>query len=220
VSSVVMVKPYTPAGPTLVLTIRNLIACCVTNLSAVLVLNSNFTFHFTGVSPGHPLDNEQYASAIETLIGGGFDSAKNYTLVINGATQGTVFTDVVQTRIPLGYSYLDYLTASASCTADGGPSPCWGSDDPFVFQCVNALAGPANQWTCTEKVTSTIKPNQSYNITVILPVTGQKGESAWDNCEWNVPGISPGQGYAYFILVSSTGSSVSFILADQAPPHL
>lgn len=219
-SSIVLVKPYTPAGPTLALTLRNLMGCCVTNLTAILVLNSNFTFHFTGVSVGRPLDNEQYASAVETLIFGGFDSAKNYTLVIKGTTQDMVFTDVVQTRIPPGYSYLGYLTASGSCTNNGRPAPCWGSDDPFVFQCVNLLAGPASQWTCTEKVTSTIEPSQSYNITVTLPVTSQQSESVWYNCEWSVPGISPVQGYAYFILVNSTGGSVSFILADQEPPHL
>lgn len=217
-SSIVMIKPYTPAGPTLALTLRNLMGCCITNLTAVLVLNSNFTFHFTGVSTNHPLDDEQYASAVETLIGGGFDSAKNYTLVVKGTTQDTVFTYVIQTRIPPSYSYLDYLTASASCTADGGPAPCWGGD-PFVFQCTNLLAGPAVQWTCTEKVVSTIEPSQSYNITVTLPVTSQNGEPAWDNCEWSVPGISPGQGYAYCIPVSSSGGSISFILADQAPPH-
>lgn len=165
-SSIVMVQPYTPAGPTLALTLRNMMGCCITNLTAVLVLNSNFAFRFTGVSLGYPLDNEQYASSVETLIGGGFDSAKNYTFVIKGTTQDTAFTDTVQTRIPPGYSYLDYLTASGSCTSNGQPAPCWGSDDPFVFQCVNLLAGPANQWTCTEKVTGNIEPSQSYNITV------------------------------------------------------
>jgi hypothetical protein len=220
VASIVMIQPYTPAGPTLALTLRNLIGCCITNLTAILVLNSNFTFHFTGVNPGHPLDNEQYASAVETLIAGGYDSAKNYTLLIKGTAQDTVFTYVVQTRIPSGYSYLDYLTASGSCTSSGGPTPCWGSADPFVFQCVNLLAGPASQWTCTEKVTSTIEPSQSYNITVTLPVIGQQGESVWENCEWSIPGTSTGQSYAYFIPISSTGGSVSFILADQAPPHL
>ena len=217
VSSIVMIPQYTPGGPTLALTLRNLMGCCVTNLTAVLVLNSNFTFHFTGVTMQHPLDNEQYASAVETLIGGGFDSTKNYTLLIKGTTQDTVFTYVVQTRISPGYSYLEYLTAS--CAGDGGTAPCWGGD-PFVFKCTNLLAGPAGQWTCTEKVTSAIEPSQSYDITIALPVTGLKGESLWDNCEWSVPGISPGQGFAYCIPVSSSGGSISFILADQAPPHL
>lgn len=218
-SSIVTITPHSQAGPTLALTLRNLMGCCVTNLTAVLVLNSNYTFHFTGVSEGHPLDNEQYASAVETLINGGFDSEKNYTLVVRGTTQDTVFTDVVHTRIPPGYSYLNYLTASANCTNNGQPAPCWGSDDPFGFQCINLLAGQASQWTCAEKVTSAIEPIQSYNITITLPVIGQNGEPAWANCEWSVPGISPGQGYAYFIPVSSTAGSVSFILADQAPPH-
>ena len=213
-SSIVMISPYTPAGPTLALTLRNLMGCCVTNLTATLVLDSNYTFHFTGVSSSHPLDNEQYASSVETLIGG-FDSAKNYALVIKGTTQDMVFTYNVQTRIPPNYSHLIYL--SASCAGNGGTAPCWDGD-PFVFECTNLLAGPSTQWTCTEKVTSTIEPSQSYNITVTLPVTGQNGEQGWDNCEWSVPGASPGQGYAYCIPVSSSGGSVSFILADQAPP--
>lgn len=215
-SSIVMISPYTPGGPTLALTLRNLMGCCVTNLTATLVLNSNYTFQFNGVSAAHPLENEQYASSVETLIGGGFDSAKNYTLVIKGTTQDTAFAYAFQTQIPPSYSHLIYLTAS--CAGDGGSAPCWDGD-PFVFQCTNLLAGPSTQLTCTEKVTSTIEPSQSYNITITLPVTGQNGEPAWDNCEWSVPGISPGQGFAYYIPISSSGGSISLILADQASPH-
>jgi len=192
--------------------------CCVTNLTAVLVLNSNYTFHFTGVSPAHPLNDEQYASAVEAVIAGGYDSEKNYTLVVEGTTQDKVFTYLIQTRVPMNYGYLDYLTASVVCTNNGRPAPCWGNQDPFVFQCSNLLAGPASQWTCTDKVTSTSEPSQNYNITITLPITGQQAEEPWDNCEWSVPGISPGQGYAYFIPISSSGGSFSFILAIQAPP--
>lgn len=215
-SSIVMISQYTPAGPTLALTLRNLMGCCVTNLTAVLVLGSNYTFQFQGVSTARPLGDAQYASSVETLVGGGFESATNYTLVVKGTTQDAAFAYAFQTYIPSGYSHLLYL--SASCAADGGTAPCWGGD-PFIFQCTDLLAGPAAQWTCTEKVTSTIEPGGSYSITVTLPVTGQTGEPGWDNCEWSAPNVSPGQGYAYCIPVSSSGGSVSFILAEQAPPH-
>ncbi|MDG7012331.1 MAG: hypothetical protein JRN11_07270 [Nitrososphaerota archaeon] len=218
-ASIVMVGPYTPAGPTVALTLRNEMGCCITNLTAILGLNENYTFRFGSVSASHPLGEGMFASAIETLIGAGFNSNTSYPLTIKGTTQDTVFTYAMQTSIPPAYSPLFYITAAASCTSSGVPTPCWG-DDPFVFQCFNLVSGPATQWTCTEKVTSSSEPGQSYAITVNLPVANQSGEPAWDNCEWSVPGISPGQGYAYCIPTSSTGGSLSFIVADLAPPHL
>ena len=218
-TSAEIVKPYTPAGPTVVLILQNKEGCCVTNLTATLELNNNYTFRFGTVSAQHPLGQGQFASAVETLIGGGINSNANYPVTIKGTMQDRAFVYTTQTRIPPGYSALEYLTASANCTSSGAPAPCWGSD-PFVFQCINLLAGPATQWECAEKVTSTLQPSQTYTMTVTLPLTSQTGEPVWANCLWSVPGITPGQGYAYFIPVNSTGGSVAFILGQPAPPHL
>lgn len=216
VISAKLVGPYTPAGPTVELTLQNEQGCCVTSLSAILELNNNYTFSFSGVSASNPLDQGQTVSANQTLIGAGFDSSRNYTLVIKGTTQDTVFTDTTQTQIAQNSTAFIYLTASAICTGPGGYAPCWGGD-AYVFQCApNLLSGPSTPEQCTQRVTSTLAPYPSYIISVTLPEVNQTDEPSWANCMWTVQGITPGQGYAQCTAINST----SFIMGVQAPPHL
>ncbi len=211
-----LVGPYTPAGPTVELTLQNQEGCCVTSLSAILELNNNYTFSFKGVSASNPMEQGQTVSDNETLIGAGFDSSKSYTLVIKGTTQDTIFTDVTQTKIAQNSSAFIYLTASAICTGPGGYAPCWDGD-PYVFTCpANLLSGPATTQTCTQEVTSLLAPHPSYVINITIPYVNQTGEPSWANCMWTVQGITPGQGYAYCVAINST----SFTMGEQAPPHL
>jgi hypothetical protein len=94
-----LVGPYTPAGPTVELTLQNQQGCCLMSLSATLVLNNNYTFYFKDVNSSHPLDQGQVVTATQTLIGAGFDSNQSYPLVIKGTTQDTIFTDTIRMQI-------------------------------------------------------------------------------------------------------------------------
>jgi hypothetical protein len=117
-----------------------------------------------------------------------------------------------------------FLTASGSCTADGTWVPCLGGA-AYVFDCngiQNLLAGPppASQ-ECIQKVTSTMSPYPSADVTItILAFTQVRGLPSWTNCEWSVAG-TPEMGIdAYCIPVNSSTSSgsVSFIVGEPAPP--
>lgn len=134
--SIEMLKPYTPAGPTWVLTLQNNEGCCVTNLTATLGLNNNYTFTFEAVNSHHPLGQGQFASAVLTLIGAGFNSSASYPLTIKGTTQDTSFTYTTRTRIPQSFNRLLYLDASGICTAGatrhaGGATPSFSGARTF-----------------------------------------------------------------------------------------
>jgi hypothetical protein len=103
VHSVMLVPPYTPAGPTIEV---NLYAAPgqtpITNLTAVLSLTGkNQTFQFSGVSASSPLLPGQLASQTETIIGPvSVDTNSIYPMMISGTFQnGQAFSYQVQIQI-------------------------------------------------------------------------------------------------------------------------
>jgi hypothetical protein len=119
---------------------------------------------------------------------------------------------------------LRFLTASGICTADGAYFPCLGGA-AYVFNCnglQNLLAGPppASQ-ECIQKVTSTMSPYPSADVTItILAFTQVRGLPSWANCEWSVAGTLETGNDAYCIPINSSTSSgsVSFIVGEPAGP--
>ncbi len=129
-------------------------------------------------------------------------------------TERTTLTSTSTGSVTVATSFL-FLTASGICTAPGGYAPCWGIE-AYVFHCTtqNLLAGPYTP-QCAQRVTSTVAPYPSYNTTVTFPSARQGNQPPWANCQWNVAGITPGQGYGYCVLLNSS----SFIMGEPAPPH-
>jgi hypothetical protein len=115
------------------------------------------------------------------------------------------------TTVSLNDSY-SYLSASGICSGPGGYGPCWSSGHAYIFDCAGSAATSEG---CTQEVTSTLAPFPSYTINIRNPFTNQTVPS-WANCLWTVAGTSPSQGYAYCAALNST----SFVIGEQAPPHL
>lgn len=109
---------------------------------------------------------------------------------------------------PTSFAYLT-VADNATCMAGGQLAPCWGSNNPYTFDCLSAAATPQG---CTQQVTNPLA-NQSYVITVFYPFSNQT-EPLWANCWWTVQGEIGEQGYAYCNPVNST----SFIIGIPAPP--
>jgi hypothetical protein len=76
------VRPFTPAGPIVEITLKNLAVEPAISLTATLELNRSFDFTFN-VSPSNPLQPNASTSDTLTLIGGGFSSDVSYPLTIN-----------------------------------------------------------------------------------------------------------------------------------------
>ena len=131
-------------------------------------------------------------------------------------TSATTLTSTItttDTTIQTSFSAISwiFLSASSYATGPGGYAPSWGGN-AYLFNCASAAATPQG---CTQQVTSTLAPYPSYVINIKYPFANQSVPS-WANCLWTVQGITPGQDYAYCISVNSA----SFIMGEQAPPHL
>jgi hypothetical protein len=95
--------PFTPGGPGVKITLKNVGVEPVISLTATLEVSSAsgfpFNFTFDDVTPSHPLRANRSTSGRLTLIGGGFGSDISYPLTINATLQnGTklVYTKLVQ----------------------------------------------------------------------------------------------------------------------------
>jgi hypothetical protein len=131
------------------------------------------------------------------------------TFTITGLSTAAMTTTVTTTEL-IGQGYWTYVTASCFASAPGGNAPCWGSGDPYIFNCTSEAATPQG---CTQQVNITLAPYPSYTVNVKYPFANQSGPS-WANCLWTVQGIIPGQGYAICIPITSN----SFIMGEQGPP--
>lgn len=98
--SIQMIPPYTPAGPTIQITIKNNEDKPITSLNAVLELYNNYTFDFANVTSTNPISPSSFASDTKTLIGGGFDSELPYPLVVSGVAGGVPFNFTENIHIP------------------------------------------------------------------------------------------------------------------------
>jgi hypothetical protein len=97
------IPPFTPGGPAIKITLKNVGVEPVISLTATLEVFSGFgfpfDFTFDDVTPSHPLRPNRSTSATLCLIGGGFSSNESYPLTINATLQnGTnfVYTKLVQ----------------------------------------------------------------------------------------------------------------------------
>jgi hypothetical protein len=97
------VRPFTPAGPAVEITLKNVGVEPVISLTATLevstVVGTSVDFTFDDVSPSHPLQPNRSTSATRCLIGGGFSNNDSYPLTINATLQNGakfVYTKLVQ----------------------------------------------------------------------------------------------------------------------------
>ena len=96
------IPPFTPGGPTVEITLKNVSAEPITGLTATLVAGRSFDFNFA-VSPPIPLMPNGSVSQKLTMIGGGFSDNVLYPLTIKATLQsGTavVYTQQVQIKAP------------------------------------------------------------------------------------------------------------------------
>lgn len=103
VQSVILTPPYTPAGPTVEITLRgNIEQMPITNLTAILSLTErNQTFQFSGVNASSPLLYEQFRSQTEIIVGPvSIDSSAIYPMTITGTFEnGQTFSFDVQVQV-------------------------------------------------------------------------------------------------------------------------
>jgi hypothetical protein len=93
------IPPFTPGGPAVKITLKNVGGEPVISLAATLDVSESFDFTFD-VTPSNPLQPNRSTSATLTLIGGGgFSSNGSYPLTINATLQNGpnfVYTKLVQ----------------------------------------------------------------------------------------------------------------------------
>ena len=154
-----------------------------------------------------------------TLIEYGQDTTLTSTTTTTGTiTSATTLTVTSAQLLPTNVSLL-YLTASGVCWGPGGNEPCWGGDDPYIFNCESTAATPEG---CIQQVDTTLTPSavSNYTIDVKYPFSNQTTqewnqlEPSFVNCLWTVQGDYPGQGYAHCISITS----ISFIMGEPAGP--
>ncbi len=106
VKSVMLVPPYTPAGPTIEVTLTNAgQQTSIVNLTAVLSLTgTSETFEFSGVSASSPLLAGQSSSQSKTIVvPASVNTSSIYPMTIAGAFQnGTKFFESVQVEVQSG----------------------------------------------------------------------------------------------------------------------
>jgi len=93
------VPPFTPGGPGVEITLKNVSVEPVISLTATLELSESFDFTFDDVSPSNPLQPNASTSDTLTLIGGGFSSDVSYPLTINATLRNGakfIYTKLVQ----------------------------------------------------------------------------------------------------------------------------
>ena len=113
VRSVMLVPPYTPAGPTIEVTLYSSLGQTpITILTAVLSLTGkNQTFEFSGVSASSPLLQGQLASQTETVVGPvSVDTNATYPMTIEGSFQD-------------GQAFSYQVTVQVQATGASGVSP-------------------------------------------------------------------------------------------------
>ena len=158
--------------------------------------------------------------ASSALIEHGQDATLTTTSTTTGTITAATTLTVTSAQLPANISLL-YLTASGVCWGPGGNAPCWGNDDPYIFDCANAAATPQG---CTQQVDTTLTPSavSNYTIDIMYPFANQttqeidQREPSFVNCLWTLEGDYPGQGYAHCISLTST----SFIMGQPAGPVL
>jgi internalin A len=96
-------QPFTPAGPAVEITLKNVAVEPVISLTATLEVFSAFVtpfdFTFDDVTPSHPLQPNKSTSGTLTLIGGGVSNDVSYPLKIHATLQNGakfVYTKLVQ----------------------------------------------------------------------------------------------------------------------------
>lgn len=101
------VQPFTPGGPAVEITLKNVSVEPVISLTATLEVDTafdiSFDFTFDDVSPSNPLQPNRSTSATITLIGGGFSTDVSYPLTINATLRNGakfVYTKPVQIVYP------------------------------------------------------------------------------------------------------------------------
>jgi hypothetical protein len=101
------VPPFTPGGPNVEITLKNVSVEPVISLTATLevytVFGTSVDFTFDDVSPSNPLQPNRSTSDTLCLIGGGFSSDVSYPLTINATLQNGakfVYTKLVQIEKP------------------------------------------------------------------------------------------------------------------------
>jgi hypothetical protein len=96
------IPPFTPGGPAVEITLKNVSAEPITGLTATLVAGRSFDFNFE-VSPAVPLMPNGSISSKITMIGGGFDDTAMYPMTIKATLQSgaaAVYTQQVQIKAP------------------------------------------------------------------------------------------------------------------------
>jgi len=97
------IRPFTPGGATVKITLKNVGIEPVVSLTATLEVGESFDFTFD-VTPSRPLQPNRSTSATLTLIGGGgFTGSGSYPLTINATLQSGskfVYTKLVQIAQP------------------------------------------------------------------------------------------------------------------------
>jgi hypothetical protein len=96
------IPPFTPGGPTVEITLKNVSAEHVTGLTATLVTGRSFDFNFE-VAPSSPLMPNGSISSKINMIGGGFSDNVLYPLTIKATLQSgttSVYTQQAQIKAP------------------------------------------------------------------------------------------------------------------------
>jgi len=101
------VPPFTPRGPIVEITLKNVSVEPVISLTATLEIDTAFStsvdFTFDDVSPSNPLQPTRSTSDRLCLIGGGFSSDVSYPLTINATLRNGakfVYTNLVHIAGP------------------------------------------------------------------------------------------------------------------------
>jgi hypothetical protein len=101
------VPPFTPGGPAVEITLKNVSVEPAISLTATLEVDTafdiSFDFTFDDVSSSNPLQPNASTSDTLTLIGGGFSSDVSYPLTINATLRNGanfVYTKLVQIEKP------------------------------------------------------------------------------------------------------------------------
>lgn len=112
VVSVDLLKPYTPGGPTIQITLQNNGTSPVTSLQATITFPPyNYTYSFTEVNASNPLLPGQSTSQTKTLINAGFEGDQTYPIEIISTQQ-----DGKQ----INYTTQVTIATSTTTTATGG----------------------------------------------------------------------------------------------------
>lgn len=96
------IPPFTPGGPAVEITLKNVSAEPITALTATLAAGRSFDFNYD-VSPSVPLIPNGIISQKQTMIGGGFSDNALYPQTIKATLQSgatSVYTQQVQIKSP------------------------------------------------------------------------------------------------------------------------